>query len=127
MIVSGGLYMESVQSKEDIIAARKQRLEKELSKIVSTLIEKYDPLKIILFGSLATGNIHEYSDIDLVVIKNTTKNFYDRLEGMVDLLKKDVGTDIIVYTPEEAKELEESDMFFREEVIKKGKVLYEAK
>ncbi|HHW01693.1 MAG TPA: nucleotidyltransferase domain-containing protein [Thermoanaerobacterales bacterium] len=119
--------MESVQSKEDIIAARKQRLEKELSKIVSTLIEKYDPLKIILFGSLATGNIHEYSDIDLVVIKNTTKNFYDRLEEMVDLLKKDVGTDIIVYTPEEAKELEESDMFFREEVIKKGKVLYEAK
>jgi len=119
--------MESVQSKEDIIAARKQRLEKELNKIVSSLIAKYAPLKIILFGSLATGNIHEYSDIDLVVIKNTTKSFYDRLEETVDLLQEDVDTDIIVYTPEEVKELEEDNLFFKEEIIKKGKVLYEAK
>ncbi|WP_422445324.1 nucleotidyltransferase domain-containing protein [Thermoanaerobacterium sp. DL9XJH110] len=117
----------SVQSKEDKIAERKKFLEKELDRTVSALIEKYNPLKIILFGSLATGDIHEYSDIDLVVIKNTTKNFYDRLEETVDLLQKNVGTDIIVYTPEEAKELEKDDMFFREEVIKKGKVLYEAK
>lgn len=63
----------------------------------------------------------------MVVIKNTTKNFYDRLEETVDLLQENVDTDIIVYTPEEAKELEESDMFFKEEVIKKGKVLYEVK
>ncbi|WP_422445322.1 nucleotidyltransferase domain-containing protein [Thermoanaerobacterium sp. DL9XJH110] len=117
--------MESIQSKEERISKRKQCLEKELYRIVSILIEKYDPLKIILFGSLATGKTDEYSDIDLVVIKNTTKNFYDRLEETVDLLQENVDTDIIIYTPEEAKELEESDMFFREEVIKKGRVLYE--
>jgi len=119
--------MESIRSRKNRIATRKQRLERELNKIVSTLIKKYDPLKIILFGSLAKGDIHEYSDIDLVVIKNTTKNFYDRLEETVDILKENVDIDIIVYTPEEAKELEENDMFFKEEIVKRGKVLYDAK
>lgn len=118
--------MESVQSKEDVIAERKQRLEKELNKIVSTLIEKYDPLKIILFGSLATGNIHEYSDIDLIVIKNSTKSFYERLEEVIEFIDSDVGTDVIVYTPAEMEEIKDR-MFFKEEVFRKGKVLYEAK
>ena len=118
--------MESVRSKEGVIAVRKKRLEKELSKIVSTLIEKYDPLKIILFGSLATGNIHEYSDIDLIVIKNSTKSFYERLEEVIEFIDSDVGTDIIVYTPAEMEEVKDR-MFFKEEVFRKGKVLYEAK
>ena len=118
--------MESVRSKEGVIAVRKKRLEEELSKIVSTLIEKYDPLKIILFGSLATGNIHEYSDIDLIVIKNSTKSFYERLEEVIEFIDSDVGTDIIVYTPAEMEEVKDR-MFFKEEVFRKGKVLYEAK
>jgi len=118
--------MESVQSKEDIIAARKQHLEKELNRIVSILIEKYDPLKIILFGSLATGNVHEYSDLDLIVIKNSTKSFYERLEEVIEFIDSDVGTDIIVYTPAEIEEVKDR-LFFKEEVFGKEKVLYEAK
>lgn len=55
-------------------------------------MKKYSPLRIILFGSLANDNIHEYRDIDLVVIKNTEKNFYDRFEETVDLLQENVDT-----------------------------------
>ena len=51
-------------------AACQERLEAlnaELSRIVDVLLNNYNPQKIILFGSLASGNVHEYSDIDLIV------------------------------------------------------------
>ncbi len=44
---------------------RKAALEAELKRILPIIIEKYQPEKIILFGSLATGDVHEWSDIDL--------------------------------------------------------------
>jgi predicted nucleotidyltransferase len=109
---------------EDKIAARKLVLERELARIVSVLIKEYDPLKIVLFGSLATGNIHEYSDIDLIVIKNSQKGFYERLKEVGLLVMSRRGADILVYTPEEL-ELAKDSLFFQEEILKKGKVLYE--
>ena len=109
---------------EDKIAARKLVLERELARIVSVLIKEYDPLKIVLFGSLATGNIHEYSDIDLVVIKNSQKGFYERLEEVGLLVMSRRGADILVYTPDEF-EIVKDRLFFQEEVLKKGRVLYE--
>jgi len=60
-------------------------------------------LKIALFGSLFTGDIHEYSDVDLVVIKNSQKGFYERLKEVVLLVMSRRGADILVYTPEEAE------------------------
>lgn len=39
-----------------------------LPEVVETIVERLDPLQIILFGSLARGNEHNDSDIDLVVV-----------------------------------------------------------
>ena len=70
-----------------------------MSRIIDVLVNNYNPQKIILFGSLANGNVHEYSDIDLVVIKDSDKNFYERLKEVALLtLPKFVGADILVYT-----------------------------
>ena len=60
------------------IDTRKQLLNSELERIITLLKTEYDPEKIILFGSLATGNIHEWSDIDLFIIKETDKRPIDR-------------------------------------------------
>lgn len=111
-------------SNEDKIAVRKTELENELTRIVSVLINKYDPLKIILFGSLVSGNIHEYSDIDLIVIKKSQRNFYERLEEVGLLVMPELAAEILVYTPEEF-DIVKNRMFFKKEVLKKGKVLYE--
>ena len=109
---------------EDKIAARKLVMENELARIVSVLINEYEPLKIVLFGSLVTGDIHEYSDIDLIVIKNSQKGFYERLKEVGLLVMSRRGADILVYTPEEF-EIVKDRLFFQEEVLGKGKVLYE--
>lgn len=54
------------------VERRKKLLEEELSRIVGLLKRDYEPEKIILFGSLAEGDMHEWSDIDLLLIKKTT-------------------------------------------------------
>ncbi len=50
---------------------RKELLEQELDRYVQVLKAAENPDKVIVFGSLATGQVHEWSDIDLVVVKRT--------------------------------------------------------
>jgi len=56
---------------------------------------------MILFGSLANGDIREWSDIDLVIVKKSKKRFLDRIGDVIDLCSPRVGTDFVVYTPRE--------------------------
>ena len=61
-------------------AARRTVLEAELARYVQLLQEHYAPQRILLFGSLATGETEEWSDIDLVIVKETTLKFLDRTQ-----------------------------------------------
>ena len=104
---------------------RKQLLNKELARYVDLLIEHEKPERIIVFGSMATGQTHSWSDIDLVIIKQTSLPFFQRLREVRRLLQPRVGTDILVYTPEEFERLRQNRVFFREEISNKGVVVYE--
>ena len=112
-------------TKKEKIYSRKILLEENSQKIIGILKEKYSPEKIILFGSLATGKIRETSDLDLLVIKKTRKSFFNRLREIADLCEVNVGADIIVYTPSEFDAEAKTNPFFKEEILKKGKVIYE--
>lgn len=106
---------------------RKLLLERELTRYLQVLTEQDDTEKILVFGSLVTGQIHAWSDIDLVVIKKSNLPFFQRLREIRHLIKPQVGVDILVYTPEEFKQLFEERPFFREEIWRKSRVLYERK
>jgi len=91
-------------------------------------IKKYDPEKIIVFGSYARGEIDEYSDLDFVVIKKTDKRFLERLIEVAKLIDTDLGkVDVFVYTPEEFRMMVKDGNPFIENVLKEGKVVYESK
>ena len=108
------------------IKERQELLKAELSRIVRVLKERYQPEKIVLFGSFANGKLHEWSDIDLAVIKDTKEHFIDRLHTVSSLTKPSVGVNFIVYTPEEAQDMiDRNHYFFVDEILKKGKILYE--
>jgi predicted nucleotidyltransferase len=51
------------------------------------LITHEQPDKIILFGSYYTGQVGEWSDLDLVIIKATKTPFLDRTRQVLELLK----------------------------------------
>jgi uncharacterized protein len=104
---------------------RKAILEEQLSNIVNSIVNQYAPEKIILFGSLATGEIHEWSDIDLLVIKETDQRFLKRLHEIARICENRVGLDCLVYTPQEYERESRENLFFQEEIVKKGRVIYE--
>ena len=106
---------------------RKKNLDQELGRIVQVLVNQYRPQKIFLFGSLASGKVHEWSDIDLVIIKSTPLRFLDRIKEVLFLIRPKVGCDVMVYTPEEFRHmLQEGNQFLQDEIQNNGRVLYEA-
>lgn len=106
-------------------ASRRDQLEAELNRYVRVLRERYAPERILLFGSMASGNIGPWSDIDLVIVKETSRRFLDRTRDVMELLRPEVGVDILVYTPEEFEQLKRDRRFVRDEIVEKGKVLYQ--
>lgn len=106
-------------------AARELLLERELARYVQLLAHQEGVDRLMMFGSLATGDVHTWSDIDLVVIQRTDLPFLQRLRALRSLLQPQVGTDIFVYTPEEFDRLQRERAFVRDEMVRKGVVLYE--
>lgn len=104
---------------------RKIELQKEIARIRALIVEKYKPEKIIIFGSMATGNVHENSDIDIVIIKNTKKRFLDRTLQVSQITKNKLACDFLIYTPSEFKTLTKERSFFSNETLDKGKVIYD--
>lgn len=107
------------------VIARKKLLEQELARYVQVIATQDTAEKVLVYGSLVTGSLHAWSDIDLVIIQKTKQPFLKRLEKIRKLLQPKVGTDILVYTPEEFEELKKDRPFVRDEILAKGRVLYE--
>jgi len=117
----------SVQSAKEHRLAQMRRLslERELERWLPLLIAHERPKQIILFGSYCTGEVKEWSDLDLVIVKETQARFLDRTRQVLDLLKPKVGVDVLVYTPDEFERLSKVRPFVRDEIVGKGKVIYE--
>lgn len=105
--------------------SRQKQIEVELENITKQLVEKYKPEKVILFGSAARGEITPDSDIDLLIIKKRVpKRGIDRKHELRSLIECHIGTDFIIYRPDEfEKRLEMGDPFLKT-VIKEGKTLH---
>ena len=105
---------------------RQLRLQNTLDRILDALEAGYQPEQVIVFGSLASGDITETSDLDLLIVKQTTKTFFDRIREVVALCDYDIGVDFLVYTPEELTEAARTNPFVRDEILGKGKIVYRA-
>lgn len=108
------------------VSGRHHALLTALQKMLPAIIEHYAPEKIVLFGSLATGQVHEASDIDLMIVRKTTKRWLDRQRDIMRIADPEIATDFFVYTPAElAQGIHTRPHFFQDEILAKGQVLYE--
>ncbi len=100
-----------------------------IRQVVDRLVTAYAPEKVILFGSHATGQPSPDSDIDLLVIKETSRRFLDRLDEVRRLTAgahPHVPLDAIVLTPKEVEErLSVGDQFIAG-IVAGGELLYAA-
>jgi len=104
-------------------------VEKIIQGILEKLLTGYSPQKVILFGSYAYGDPQPGSDIDLLIIKETSERFIDRWVAVRRILsdpKRRLPLEVLVLTPQEVeRRLAIGDQFVAE-VLEKGKVLYAA-
>ena len=107
------------------LAEREKLLKDELKRIVQVIKSEYDPERIILFGSMAVKKVHEWSDIDLLIIKRTPKRLIERTLEVGRLVQPRVGIDLFIYTPEEYELLLKEKSSFMLSVIKTGETVYE--
>jgi predicted nucleotidyltransferase len=100
---------------------------KLVGRIVTRLRDTYHPSSVILFGSYAHGRPTRDSDLDLLIIKATSKPFSQRLfevRRLVSPLVRRQPFDPIVLTPTELNErLARGDQFLQE-IVRKGKLVY---
>src|SRR5271157_4824127 len=75
------------------------------------IAERFDPEKIVLFGSFAYGTPHEYSDVDLLVVMPT----YDEINQSIRIIMAFdpvFPLDLIVRTPDRLRRrLAQGDTF----------------
>ncbi|MHA1235497.1 MAG: nucleotidyltransferase domain-containing protein [Promethearchaeota archaeon] len=97
-------------------------LQVELNRIKSKLIEM-GARKIILFGSAAREELGLMSDIDLIVIIESNKDFVERLAYYYQEIQP-IDADLLIYTPLEFIRMVEQNLFIQH-VLKQGKIIFE--
>lgn len=100
----------------------------KINEVIKKITLYYNPESIILFGSYAFGTPNSDSDIDLLIIKQTTLPKHLRasevrkyLYGMM------IPMDLLVYTPNEFIIEKNQKYSFLNAIITNSKVLYERK
>jgi predicted nucleotidyltransferase len=94
--------------------------------VVRQIAEKFQPEKIILFGSYAHGEPRPESDVDLLVVMDTSlRSRQQRLAISRVLSPRPFPLDIVIRTPQQLKERIAMGDLFLLEITTQGKVLYE--
>lgn len=101
--------------------------QQQIEQICQTIVREFNPDKLVLFGSEATGTARPDSDIDLLVVMpfagSPIKQATEIYRSIDD---RRLAVDLIVRTPAQIEERRQiGDVFFRE-ILATGKVIHES-
>ncbi|MCL5076345.1 MAG: nucleotidyltransferase domain-containing protein [Chloroflexi bacterium] len=97
-------------------------LEAEMKRLVEQS-KDMGAVKVILFGSLARGQLSLFSDIDLLVLFDQEQSARELTRWVYQNIQAREEVDILAYSQEAFQRVCERP-FFRQ-ILKEGKVLYE--
>lgn len=96
-----------------------------VEEICQRLVKTLDPQSVILFGSRARGDADDSSDVDLLIVQETTERPIDRrIAAEKAVADRGLPLDLFVYTPAEIRYLHGIGSPFIEEILAEGRVLY---
>ena len=104
-------------------------LEAGLQRLTERLVA-WGARRVILFGSVARGDYHGASDIDLVVVRETSANFPQRIVealGACEEADPPLPVEVLVYTPGEFDRMRAEGHPLLRRVLAEGRVLYESR
>ncbi len=95
-----------------------------IRKYARQVAERFNPEKIILFGSFAYGEPNEHSDVDLLVVMPCPNEVTQAVRIRM-ALDAPFAMDLIVRTPKRLAQRIKDECWFLREITEKGLVLYE--
>lgn len=103
----------------------REELLRQLGVYVQRLVERLQPRAVVLFGSFARGDVHEGSDLDLLVVADFREPFLERI-GLLLELGADLGLPLepVGYRPDEVEAMWRQGNHFLEEVVRTGRLLH---
>ena len=97
-----------------------------INSVIQQIIEKFNPQKVIMFGSYAYDQPRPDSDLDLLVIMETKLTGIKQAVEISKQIQYRFGLDLLVYTPERLEQRISWGDPFLKEIISRGKVMYES-
>ena len=105
-------------------AAHRRRLEDAVARIREVLPRMPGVRRVSVFGSAARGRADLFTDLDVLVVRETDEPFVERHASLYRELALAVDLDLICYTPEEFRVMRERPFLRR--ILAQEVVLYEA-
>jgi predicted nucleotidyltransferase len=99
---------------------------REIRSLGELIARRFRPRRIVLFGSHASGRASAESDVDLLVVMNHRGSAVEKSAEIRLVLRTGFPVDVMVYSPAKVKERLAMGDSFVEEILRDGKVLYEA-
>lgn len=98
---------------------------KDFQVLLVPIFKRNNVLKAVVFGSTARETRSKKSDLDLMIVMNSDKRFFDRYDDFHDVYDviKGQSVDMLIYTPEELDRI--SDRNFIQKILSEGKTIYE--
>jgi uncharacterized protein len=97
-----------------------------IAEMTRRIVEQFDPLQVILFGSHARGDAHADSDVDLLVVFPHVENSRTMAVAIRSELRgSGVAKDIVVTTPDEIAARGKLIGTVLEPALREGRILYE--
>lgn len=102
---------------------KSEKVFERIGRYVREVVEETDPECVILFGSFASMDINEGSDVDLVVVADFEEGFLERIGHLLRLNRFGLPLEPVGYTPAEFKRMRAEGNSFIEQVLR-GVVLH---
>jgi uncharacterized protein len=97
-----------------------------IHKVAQSIANQFRPDQIILFGSYAYGKPTPESDVDLLIVMETTlREKQQRLEISRAISPRSFPLDVVVRTPQQLHDRISMGDAFLAEIVSRGKRLYE--
>jgi len=98
----------------------------DIQQFAVEVAREFSPEKVILFGSYATGNAGEESDVDLLVVMPGDDSGARVAADIITRLKPTLPVELIVRSSRQIRERLAMNDFFLREIVTTGKELYAA-
>src|SRR5437867_3408412 len=100
---------------------------REIQRVADEIARKFNPHKIILFGSYARGTANVDSDVDLLIIMPHRGPGYEKATEISAAVEIDFPSDILVRSDAEIRARLKLNDYFIQDILAEGKVLYETR